>query len=1816
MKRRFVNKMVYMTCSAMFFLGAASTVSANPSGATIVHGNAQISNPNVNTLQVDSSGNTIINWQSFSIGQNEATRFNQASSGNAVLNRVTGADASSILGNLNSNGHVFLINRNGIVIGEHAVIDTASFVASTLDITNQDFLEGNFSFTGSNAGAIVNRGFITAGSGGEIILVAPQIENHGVLSVEDGKILLAAGEKVTISSFDLAGIEFEIQAPENSVLNLGELIAEKGSVGVFAGSIKHEGVIEANGIGTDNEGNIVLQAQSSVEVGNNAKVDANGDNGGSITIQGIEGDTVVRGTIAATGIKGHGGDIKLLGERVGVFGDAYIDASGESGGEVLVGGDYQGKGEIQTSTQTQISSNAEIHADANQSGDGGKVIVWADGFTEAHGAVSAKGGSEKGDGGFVEVSGKGNLTFSGSVNTSAANGEAGTVLFDPRDIVITGTGGIAYDPANDGFVESPTALFTMDAASLQSILGSQNIILQANNDISYQNATLFGGGGDLTLQAGRSINIVATQTGFDLGGGNLTLIANSRLADGVVDLQRGAGAANITIGDGAQFTSVNTAGGNLVMEIRDGAGLTNNTAGSIIINGATMSTSNGDVTFRTDNGVSILGASGVNTGTGSIAIETYSPGRTISIGAPGGDQVVDGGLTGAFTTANLIIGNSTSGNILVTDVFSAGSNINVFSGGDLIFNQGAQDGITADTFNITVDVGGQVVSAAPGVNGDDFVSGFGGSLDITAVDGIRSEINAEQLVFNNTGTGAVDINADFLGTLIIQGGNNSGQGNTVVSNAGDIQIDGDINHSSVSFGLQIASDGNLTNNANITGAGAGSLLGSTAAGTVTNNGVITDSGGVALVSTGIGGTFVNTGSISNAGSANDIIIDANDLQLTAGSIDAGVNAATLLRPNTATPWRFGSAQVLTAAELNTILNNIKIGDASGTVANFSVTETTALANNQNLSIETPGGISFDQTTGPGISGVNQLRLIGASIRSTVGVGTDVIANILDLQTTQGIGTAGAPMVTQVSQLFASNSGALGSILIDNNGGNLSIVPSGIINLAPGSTDEIIINNTGGDLSIDGLIQADGGSITLATTTANDIIVNTDILANGAGAGINLNSAGNIVINGTSVGGPGVDVQSATGGVILNAAGDISLIGGELTNQLVEVSAGNTLTVSAGNNVLLRGGGALQTGVRLVGALGATVSAVTGDISLLAGSGVESEASINADGTIGLGAGGNLTLAGGAGNNSNAVIGNETAGSALTVNVNAGGNISFTGGSGQDAAAAIGTRDSDISVVIGLDTPVGGDLNLVAGSGGVGAGGTGSLAAIGAIETGQATSIVIDLAGSLNMQDNAASGVSAKIGSQNNGGNVSIITGSGSTAGGDINVNNGALTTAGSLSLTTNAGSINGGDIVLNGGVIDVGSLNAATAGRMSWQSGTVSIGGAAASQISGVLSGNASLQLLGNSLTLIGGGVLGQLQLNGALTAPAPTTLNITGATAINGGMVGANINLNALGGLAIGGPLTLNGVIANNGNGVWTGGTDILGGGSFNNQSSGVFTVASANSQVFNPVFNNSGIVVLTTGADNTAAAGATTFLGGYNQDAGVTMLRSAASMIIPNGFDLLAGALNGNGTVVTPILNNVAGTISPGYVDMNNAATADPSMITTQYGLLTIDGDLVMRAGGALRFDLGGSDLTDEFGSGAGVLYDTLNITGNLAVAGNLILRVSPEYRGAIGDCYRLMTFGSLSGDLATVNIRAIPISYVFLPKLGTNGFGMAMIATPYETSIPTNDIEILIRKQDEHLDNLVLIEQERRRQLQKAKQEKQQDEQKRRRAATNCT
>jgi filamentous hemagglutinin family protein len=616
----------------IILLLSAENASANPKGANVISGQASLAHPSATALTITNTPGAIINWQSFDINPNEITRFIQQNGASAVLNRVVGngMTASQIMGTLASNGKVFLINPNGIVFGPNSIVDTAGLIASSLNISDQDFLNNNLRFDGNASnGAIENKGYITAGLNGDVFLIAPNIENSGIIETNGGHIILAAGEKVSLASFENENIVFQVQSSDNEVTNLGSLMTNGGAAEIFAGTITHSGSINANTISVNDAGKITLAAINEINIESDSVITANGNNAGDIHIESEQGTTWVSGTVQATASSNTGGKIEILGENVGLIDNASIDASGETGGgEVLIGGDYLGgNAEVKNAKGTFIGEDVEITANAITNGDGGKVIAWSDESTRVYGKLSAKGGSQSGNGGFIETSGL-YLDLGDYVpDASAPFGMGGEWLIDPFNLTIQATGPDANAGTTPNFVAGASGAI-LTTGSIETALnlgtsvtiatnggGGEPGVITINDDIAKTS------GGDATLSfnadsqirrttasnTDETLNITSTVGQLNLafnaatifgGGGTGTLTLNLDANGGVITFPTlTLSNVNATISGATTVGTLATADGSgtRVITFNDNLTATNmvlNAVSFVNLNGAANTTDN------------------------------------------------------------------------------------------------------------------------------------------------------------------------------------------------------------------------------------------------------------------------------------------------------------------------------------------------------------------------------------------------------------------------------------------------------------------------------------------------------------------------------------------------------------------------------------------------------------------------------------------------------------------------------------------------------------------------------------------------------------------------------------------------------------------------------------------------------------------------------------------------------------------------------------------------------------------------------------------------------------------------------------------------------------------------------------------------------------------------------------------------------------------------------------------------------------------------------------------------------------------------
>ncbi|MDB4756839.1 filamentous hemagglutinin N-terminal domain-containing protein [Mariniblastus sp.] len=321
-----------------------STVLADQEGGVVVAGQATISQ-SPKTLTVNqSSDRAIVNWNSFSIQQDEAAVFNLPHSSSAVLNRVTGGNPSAVLGQLQSNGKVFLINPNGILVGPDANINVGGMVASSLNVTNKDFMAGGpLAFQGESQGGVYNYGTIRALEG-NLYLIGAHVENHGLLEAKNGTVGLAAGQQVTL--VDSAHPSLKVEPSKTviggtGVLNTGvvdaiqaELYANGGNV--YGLAINNEGTIRANGV--ENRGGRIFMVAKGGHIRSSGKLLAKvGRNGGEVDINagGAEGTIAdISGHVDVSGIE-TGGNVNIRAGTIDIVG-ANVDITGQQPGNLAL----------------------------------------------------------------------------------------------------------------------------------------------------------------------------------------------------------------------------------------------------------------------------------------------------------------------------------------------------------------------------------------------------------------------------------------------------------------------------------------------------------------------------------------------------------------------------------------------------------------------------------------------------------------------------------------------------------------------------------------------------------------------------------------------------------------------------------------------------------------------------------------------------------------------------------------------------------------------------------------------------------------------------------------------------------------------------------------------------------------------------------------------------------------------------------------------------------------------------------------------------------------------------------------------------------------------------------------------------------------------------------------------------------------------------------------------------------------------------------------------------------------------------------------
>jgi len=742
-------------CRHIFFAGAMITgtsIAAPPTpnqlpkDGTVVAGSATI-NTAGSTMNINQASNrAAINWNGFDIGSSATVNFVQPSATAVALNRVNSPNPSQIYGNLNANGQVFLMNSAGIYFAPGANVNVGGIVATTHQMGDADFMNGSNTFSrNGSTGSVINDGTIKSGIGGYIALLAPEVQNNGVMVAQQGTVALAGGEAITLNFGDLGKLssltiapsliktlvknKLAVQAPD------GLIILSARAVNQLTGSVINSGSIQADGI-TQSGGRIILEASSSITHSGNMS------------------------TNAAPASKGNGGTISIIADLSNSSSVTSINGSisakaGYSGGD---------GGTIETSaSKVSIGDLTNINTSAPQGKSGTWTIDPAD-FT-----VASSGGDITG----ALLSSKLSTTDIAILTTAGASGTAGNISINDALAWSSGSALTLNAQNNININSTITASSSSAKLALQYGQGAVNtgnlsnyfvnapIKLQSGNNFSTQ---LGSNGATINYTVINSLGAAGSTSGLDLQGINGALNGNFALGSSL--------AASSTLGwnSGAGFTPIGSLANPFTGRF-DGLGHT--------ISGLTISQSaNPNMgLFGVTQGATIIqnigllggttiGAAGtgglVGNNDAGLIKNSYNTGSVTGAAGTGGlvGSNISGNLINDYATGN-IKGAAGTGGLLGSS--TTGSVINSYATGivDGTVNQN-KDGIGA------AGVGGLVGSITSGNISNSHATGniFGaagsgglvGSMTSGKIDGSYATGN----IYGAAGTGGIAGSTDGL----------------------------------------------------------------------------------------------------------------------------------------------------------------------------------------------------------------------------------------------------------------------------------------------------------------------------------------------------------------------------------------------------------------------------------------------------------------------------------------------------------------------------------------------------------------------------------------------------------------------------------------------------------------------------------------------------------------------------------------------------------------------------------------------------------------------------------------------------------------------------------------------------------------------------------------------------------------------------------------------------------------------------------------------------------------------------------------------
>jgi filamentous hemagglutinin family protein len=1114
-----------------------------PSGASIAAGSATLSQSG-NSLNVQQqSQKLVINWNSFDIGSAASVSFSQPASNAIALNRVNSGVPTEIQGSLTANGNVWVLNSAGVVFGASARVNVGGLVASSLQLSDSDFLAGTYSFSNAgSAGSVSNAGSLTA-SGGVVALIAPVVRNSG--SIQAGSVALAAGDQVTLdfSGDGLLGFTIDRAALDALVENSGSIrgdsvtLSARSASAAVATVVNNEGVIEATGLSEDG-GRIVLD-------------------GGS------NGAVHVAGTLDASSSAAQGGSITVTGQQITLDGGATLNANGATGGgRILVGGGYQGAdSSLLNATTVSADSTVKATASATDTGNGGQVVFWSDDTTTFAGRIEVRGGAQGGNGGLAEVSGKQSLRYSGITDARADQGNTGELLLDPASIaIIAGSG--------SGDISGSTVYVNDLEAQLA------NVTLQATGNITVADLALNGGDGRLSMANNVSLRLEAGTTGngsisFSNANNTIEVFGTSSLY-----LQAG-GTGSGTLSNVANLiawgsgTNPSTLPTHSVSTVGSGTP----SAGSVTLYGADGVTVGGSVT--TNGGYVRIWADSDNASGGGLTLSApvSTNGGNLYISAGTGEIALNSSMTlgagrlyfkadGSYTTGTRVLGGvlSASGDVDIDTPFTMNAGASILTDGAITFSstvnlntgtgvltlRGSAIDFSGATLNnlSTASIRLEPADASTSmVVGDS--NGFVSASKLSLLSGIKN-----LTIGREDGTGTISLASDFSfsasGALELVNKTIDISAGTLTNTSGNITLSGD----NINIVKTVTANGGAgTVTLRQEGAGTALHLGSSLA----SSSISEVNAATLVIGRSNGGHVVFDGDISTNASAVHIISGGK-----VEGINGGVSAENVAVTATGGATLSDSTFDFSTLALNVGGNTrIATGNTSGwglgTVNGVSgLTIATNTATEVTLVSQGSLGLNSSLNLGSGASTLN-LRAASFDANSTTLSGQSLAKLSFDLVDQSQTFTVGASTST-LSQTELAKFNGTRDIVIGSAGTN--IVAEGALSVTVGRELELV----GDSLTLPYAITVNGGSLHL-NSLSSALALNAALTA---GDGVILESDDQNISGSAVISASKLAIEAGSGDVALSGTQQVSTLAAQAGS--LSLTNGKSLSVGTVDGV--------------------------------------------------------------------------------------------------------------------------------------------------------------------------------------------------------------------------------------------------------------------------------------------------------------------------------------------------------------------------------------------------------------------------------------------------------------------------------------------------------------------------------------------------------------------------------------------------------------------------------------------------------------------------